>query len=29
MEVHWAQDGVHPSNYGAALMAHAWVQAVL
>jgi lysophospholipase L1-like esterase len=25
---HWAKDGVHPSNYGAALMAHAWVQAV-
>ncbi|RLS53310.1 MAG: lysophospholipase [Planctomycetota bacterium] len=25
---HWAKDGVHPSPYGAALMAHAWTQAV-
>lgn len=25
---HWAGDGVHPSNYGAALMAHAWVKAL-
>ena len=25
---HWAKDGVHPSNYGAALMAHVWVKAV-
>lgn len=25
---HWAMDGVHPSSYGAALMAHAWVAAV-
>jgi lysophospholipase L1-like esterase len=25
---HWAADGVHPSPFGAALMAHAWLQAV-
>lgn len=25
---HWAKDGVHPSPYGAALMAHAWTEAV-
>ncbi len=25
---HWAQDGVHPSPFGAALMAHAWLQSV-
>jgi lysophospholipase L1-like esterase len=25
---HWAKDGVHPSSAGAALMAHAWTQAV-
>lgn len=26
---HWAKDGVHPSPFGAALMAHTWTQAVL
>lgn len=25
---HWAADGVHPSPYGAALMAHEWILAV-
>jgi hypothetical protein len=25
---HWAKDGVHPSDYGAALMAHNWLKAV-
>ena len=25
---HWAKDGVHPSNYGAQLMAHEWVKTV-
>ena len=25
---HWAADGVHPTSHGAALMAHAWVDAV-
>ena len=25
---YWAEDGVHPTNFGAALMAHAWLQAI-
>jgi lysophospholipase L1-like esterase len=25
---YWAKDGVHPTNFGAALMAHAWLKAV-
>ena len=25
---YWAKDGVHPTNFGAALMAHAWLQVV-
>ena len=25
---HWAADGVHPTSFGAALMAHAWLEAV-
>jgi lysophospholipase L1-like esterase len=25
---HWAKDGVHPSTYGNALMAHAWLEVV-
>lgn len=25
---HWAEDGVHPSPFGAALMAHAWLEVV-
>ncbi len=25
---HWAQDGVHPSDFGNSLMAHAWLEAV-
>jgi len=25
---HWAKDGVHPTNFGTALMAHAWLTAV-
>jgi lysophospholipase L1-like esterase len=25
---HWAGDGVHPSNFGASLMAHNWLKAV-
>jgi lysophospholipase L1-like esterase len=25
---HWAKDGVHPSDFGNSLMAHAWLKAV-
>ena len=25
---HWAQDGVHPSDFGNSLLAHAWLGAV-
>jgi len=25
---HWAQDGVHPSDFGNSLLAHAWLEAV-
>ena len=25
---HWANDGVHPSPFGAALMAHFWINTV-
>ena len=25
---HWAKDGVHPSDFGNSLMAHAWLEAV-
>jgi lysophospholipase L1-like esterase len=25
---HWANDGVHPSTFGASLMAHNWLRAI-